>query len=459
MEGATGMNRKRLSFNFQWEAAGNDVLELYQTMARLSLVVNDHSLTRNEDGWSRTVKDEVLVSLYPLATWFASSWWRLLYEPHPGKWVRPSVSWRMAHEMASANHGFVWPTVMFATDGDGIQVWSSPSDQKVEQSVRYLNGSRFPSFVPMTDFCKEVAGFIDSVVNRLRDSDGADSELAVLWALVREEQADPELTRLRMFEAMMGYDPEECPEALLKTMLALSDKVGEKSLSELMAALAMGQEFQVEQEQKIELFSELRGLEGRPDIPQSVGSRVETEMCAPWVLAVRDAKDIRDHLGQGWDPITNKQLFDVLGLHADSVEHYTPENTSRASVAIPIEHSRIRFIPRKKHPTARRFEYARLLADCIFQQRDDGWLVSSDLGTFRQKYQRAFAAELLCPVEGAKQFMQGDYSESAIEDVAEHFDVSATTVTALLMNNHLIESDDFSSNTGAWPYRPLVVSA
>ena len=457
MEGATAMNSRRLNINFQWEAARNDPLELYQTMARLSLEVNDYSLTRNEDSWSRTVKDEVLVSLYPLAVWLASSWWRLLHEPHPGKGIRPSVSWRMAHEVASANHGFVWPTIMFATDGDGMQVWSSPSDQNVEQSVRYLNGSRFPSFVPMEDFRKEVSGFIGAVVDRLRDTDCADSELAALWAVVREEQADPELSRLRMFEAMMGYDPEECSETLLKTMLALSDKVGEKSLSELMSALAMGKEFQVGQEKKIELLSELHGLEGRPDIPRPADSG--TEACAPWRLAVHDAKSMRDHLGQGWEPITNDQLFDALGVRATNVERYTPENTSRVSVAIPMEQSKIRFMPRKKHPTARRFEYARFLADCIFQQHDDGWLVSSDLSTFRQKYQRAFAAELLCPVEGAKQFMQGDYSESAIEDVAEHFDVSPTTVTALLMNNHLIESDDFSVNTGAWPYRPLVVSA
>lgn len=105
------MTNKGLRLGFQWEAAGNDNAESYHTMARLSLAVNGYSLTRNEDSWSRTVKGDVLVSLYPLAVWFASSWWRLLHEPHPGKGVRPSVSWRMAHELAAANQGYVWPTV------------------------------------------------------------------------------------------------------------------------------------------------------------------------------------------------------------------------------------------------------------------------------------------------------------------------------------------------------------
>ncbi|ASK33654.1 hypothetical protein [Alloalcanivorax mobilis] len=453
------MTHKRLNLGFQWEAAGNDTPESYHTMARLSLAVNGYSLTRNEDGWSRTVKDEVLVSLYPLAAWFASSWWRLLHEPHPGKGVRPSVSWRMAHELASANQGYVWPTVMFATDGEGIQVWSSPSDQNMEQSVRYLNGSSFPSFVPKDDFREEISGFIDAVVNRLRDCGCTDTELAALWKLVREEFADPKTARLRTFEAMMGYDSQECPQALLQAMVELSDKVGEESLLELMSALAMGKEFGLCHEKEIERFSQLQGVEGEPNIPGPEELNPAGESHAPWMLAVQDAKSVRDYLGWGLEPISNEKLFDALGISAATVEQYTPENTSRVSVAIPMSHRKMRFIPRKKHPTARRFEYARLLADCTSQRHGDGWLVSSDLGTFRQKYQRAFAAELLCPIEGAKAFMQGDYSESAIDDVAAHFDVSTTTVISLLASNHLLENDGFSGGNGAWPYLPIVVPA
>ncbi|WOA33088.1 hypothetical protein [Alloalcanivorax xenomutans] len=450
------MTNKGLRLGFQWEAAGNDNAESYHTMARLSLAVNGYSLTRNEDSWSRTVKDDVLVSLYPLALWFASSWWRLLHEPHPGKGVRPSVSWRMAHELAAANQGYVWPTVMFATDGEGIQVWSSPSDDGTEQSVRYLNGSRFPSFVPMDDFRKEVSAFIDAVLSRLRDCGCTDTELATLWKLVRDELADPEIAQLRTFEAMMGYDPEECPQLLMQSMIRMTDEVGEESLSELISAFARGKEFGSCQEKEIERFAELKGMEGKPDIPDLATSNGVGESHAPWMPAVQDARNIRDYFGWGLEPLSNEKLLSALGISAKTVDSYTPENTSRVSVAIPQRQGLIRFMPRKKHPVARRFEYARLLGDCIFQQRDEGWLVSSDLSTFRQKYQRAFAAELLCPIEGAKAFMQDDYSESSVEDAAEYFDVSTTTVTNLLANNHLIETDDFSDGNDAWPYRPMV---
>lgn len=362
----------------------------------------------------------------------------------------------MAHELASANQGFVWPTIMFATDGEGIQVWSSPSDQATELPVRYLNGSRFPSFIPKDDFRKEASGFIDAVLNRLRDCGRKNTELATLWKLVCEEHADPKTARLRTFEAMMGYDPEECPQSLLKNMAKLADDVGEASLSELMSALAMGKEFELRHEREIERFSELQGVEGKPDIPGAVLNHAEGAS-APWMLAVQDAKSIRDYLGWGLEPVLNEQLFEALGISARAIEVYTPENTSRVLVAIPTSHRKIRFMPRKRHPTARRFEYARLLADCMFQRHGDGWFVSSDLGTYRQKYQRAFAAELLCPIEGVKSFMQGDYSQSAIDDVAAHFDVSTTTVESLLASNQLLGNDGFSGGNGAWPYLPIVV--
>lgn len=452
------MSEKRLSFAFQWETAGNDSPELLQTMARWSLAVNGYSLTRNEDIWSRTVKNDVLVSLYPLANWFASNWWRLQHEPHPGNGVRPSASWRMAHELVAANQGFVWPTVMFASDGEGIQVWSSVSAQDEAQSVRYLNGSRFPSYVPLADFSKEVSGFIVAVLDRLRDSGGLETELAELWGIICEEKSNPELARLRAFEAVMGYDPEECPEALLQAMLSLSTTVGERSLSELMSALATGQEFQAVQQEQIQTLSRLGGLEGKPDMPAAVED-ASGHSCEPWRLAVEDAKRLRGHLGQGLDPIDDDTLLDALGVSRTAASAYFPENTSRVSVAIPMPQQRIRFIPRKKHPVARRFEYARLLADSLFQQQqDDGWLVSSDLATYRQKYQRAFAAELLCPVEGVMQRMQEDYSESAIEDAAEHFQVSTTTVTSLLANNHLIDNDAQPSGSGSWPYLPVIAA-
>jgi Zn-dependent peptidase ImmA (M78 family) len=67
-------------------------------------------------------------------------------------------------------------------------------------------------------------------------------------------------------------------------------------------------------------------------------------------------------------------------------------------------------------------------------------LASTDLSTARQKYQRAFAAELLCPVDAVVNFLDGDLSESALDEAAEYFEVGEITVRSLLSNNGYLPS-------------------
>jgi Zn-dependent peptidase ImmA (M78 family) len=79
-----------------------------------------------------------------------------------------------------------------------------------------------------------------------------------------------------------------------------------------------------------------------------------------------------------------------------------------------------------------------LLGDVLFTgARTQAWYVSSDIPTERQKIQRAFAAEFLCPAEGALEQLGGDYSEPAVEQVAEHFDVSTEIVAKLIANQEV----------------------
>jgi len=76
----------------------------------------------------------------------------------------------------------------------------------------------------------------------------------------------------------------------------------------------------------------------------------------------------------------------------------------------------------------------------------DSWLVTADLATTRQKFQRAFAAEFLCPISSLVEFADGDFSESAIEDAANEFAVSERTVEASLMNNGYFSRQDLDAD-------------
>lgn len=154
-----------------WLTAGNDAQEYRDTMARLELHVANVNLMKNEDIWSRTITESVLVSAYPLAMWLASSWWRLNWEPLPAHGVHPSVDWRMAHELGAANHGFVWPQIIFASDCEMMQIWAVPSDANYNQSVRYLNGLEAPASITLADYRCGAENFITAVLDRLNATD------------------------------------------------------------------------------------------------------------------------------------------------------------------------------------------------------------------------------------------------------------------------------------------------
>lgn len=439
-----------LKFNFDWAAAGHDVPELANTMAELALHVGNVNLTRNDNIWAKSVRDSVLVSAYPLAMWLASSWWRLNFEPLPAHGKPPSVDWRMAHEIGAANHGFVWPKAVFASDSEVIQIWAEPSCATIQQSVKYLNKLDAHASVKLADFQRSVTGFVESVISRLEAVNCKNSHLYNLWQLIQEEIADPQSADYRKLEAELGYDPDECPDAIMAHAQKLEQRMGAEALTEL--APVYGRTAGTEPLKAIDEIIEGPGLTGKPEMPQLAESESSTGL--PWQRAIAAARKLRQCLSNEEAAIDNKQLYGLLGLTEDNVEGWVPLTRSSATVAIPTNGEHFKFVPRKKHPQAKRFELARLLGDFVLTSNaNHHWLTSTDLSTSRQKYQRAFAAEFLCPIDALKGFLDGDYSESAIEEAAEHFRVSQATVDSLLKNNGLVYSMLAGYTDTALPYR------
>jgi len=432
----------KLSFSLDWMSVGNDDSVLNDSSAHLAIHLDDICLTRNEDAWSRTVRDTALVSIYPLAIWFASSWWRLNWEPLPTSAPKPSLEWRMAHELGAANHGFVWPRILFAPDGEAMSVWAEATGTP-GQSLRYLCGLDAPQSVKIADFQYSVDVLVDDVLSRLSALGHKESDLARLWALVLNDRADPQASQLRRLEAQMGFEPEACPEAIVAKALALQTQTGAEAMSELAPVYGRREEGVALDE--IAVLGTTEGIRVQLQVPQ-VDFAATPTTAAPWKRGVDMARRLRAHIGNTNKSIDNAALFDLLGITRDQGENWTRKGKHPVAVARPIAGGYLNFLPRKAHPLARRFEFARLLGECLGASGEGGnWLVSSDLATARQKQQRAFAAEFLCPIEVLADFLHKDYSESAIEDAAEHFAVSEKTVESLLANNGYLPTLTWSS--------------
>jgi hypothetical protein len=197
------------------------------------------------------------------------------------------------------------------------------------------------------------------------------------------------------------------------------------------------------------------GLTAAPNIPAL--QQAKSAQGAPWQHGVAVARELWAVLSKRGEVIENQQLYDLLGLSSSSAERWTPSYANKsAAIAIPCDAHQFKIIPRKKHPMGKRFELARLLGDYIFTSTaDTQWLASTDLVTSRQQYQRAFAAEFLCPIDVLQDFLQDDYSESAIEDATEHFQVSQATVKSLLTNNGFLSpfmGEDYSEARLSYPW-------
>ncbi|MDS4041931.1 MAG: hypothetical protein RKP20_12225 [Candidatus Competibacter sp.] len=406
--------------------------EFHHTMAQLEIFVNGCNLTRNENIWSQSVHDSVIVSTYPLALWILQSWWRLLYEPLPPHGT-PVNDWRMAHELGAANYGFVWPKIIFVSDSKNIQIWAIPSDGGSQQSVRYLNGLNPPASISIPEFRDSILDFLSTTNNRLNSLRFPHSDLSELLKIILDEQRDEASSTYRKLEAVMGFDPDECPSSTMNYALQLRQNYGEETLMELAPVYGKAALKPIEQ------FISAEGVFGKPSFTIWHEAKQIKSVLAPWKMAVKDAQRIRKQVGNENGLIKTEVLFDLLGVASEDVRKWEPTNRASVSVGIPMNsHQQIKFVPRKRHPISKRFELSRYIGDYLYAGKNL-WLTNTDLGTARQRYQRAFAAEFLCPIDGLIEFLQNDFSDEAIDDAADYFDVSQQMITSLLANNHVIE--------------------
>ncbi len=429
----------RLSFDIDWqdEQANDPVLD--KTTGDLRIMFGDFCLTENVDTWSEVKRNEVLVSAYPLAIWLASSWWRLQYEVLPVCFTaKPPQDWRQSHEMTAANYGYAWPLVMLSTDRKVMNAWVEQFPSNAGHSVRYLTNSSTPNSIPMSSFTRACSEFIEHVLDRLTSTGCANSDLEQLWSLIRADSNDPIETRKRRFEAQFGFDPEDCPEHHLAELLAIEDDKGDDVLAELSAVRTW---MNGNDTRSIRDIFEAPGIEAQPELPEFSALHAPA---VPWEQAKADAAALRQEINAGETAVSNSILADLFGVDRQMLENQQEFGNQPVAIAGRIDDHRIRFVPQKRHPIARRFEWARLLggyADAIVRD-GNSWLASTDAGTARQKYQRAFAAEFLCPICHLTDFLGGDFSESKVEDAATAFDVSDRTVCGQLKNNRILPRQD-----------------
>ncbi len=419
----------------------------------IRMEVAQHTVTRLENRLENTTRDAVRAGIDTLALWLAANWWRLRWEPSG-----TGPDWAMSHCLAAAGEGYVWPDLTLWSDGEAMWAQCGTTDCESGEPVRFLTAFS-PTHFPVEAFETGVDTFMEKALDCLPGEWERTRAIREIWEAVKAEREDREATAHRKLEALLGHDPDEVPENTMRAMKQAVDDYGRGATAELAVAGRTG---------AVEYLQELRERAGGHAVPahmahlEAVRRQLSTgrdAMRLPWQRAEHAAGLVRSHESLAGDLLDDKTLAGMAGVGPDVLSAKGRAIKAPYSVAFrdPENPDRNRVFLGKAHSTQRRFYLARLIGDYLDGPADDRLLPATNTYTARQKFQRAFAQELLCPFEALKAFLAeetgvsdpdllADYGdelldEDVIQDAADHFAVGGRLITTKLVNKGILSRD------------------
>jgi hypothetical protein len=423
------------------------------SLALIQLFINGECVTEVADiGAARSLRSSVRVSAYWLAYWFAANWWRLAYETVPplqrydARWI----DWRQSHQLPGIGHGFLWPPVEIASLNGalvigGIERTANPPDVEPLRYLAHLD----EQFVSFDSFQTGVDAFVRAVLMRLNGLD-INSELHEIWQVVMDERADAVSSSVRRREALLGFDPDDVPAALLAFLAEKGHTIGQAAVDEIASAA------RIDSVNEIDRIS--ASLENNKSIQMHVGDskrmrdlfQRETDTKEPpWEQGIAAARVVRRYWGLDGKPISRRAFAEKLGLPQQRIQASGLERGPVVAVGVrdACHDDELKMLLHSRNPHGQRFEIARIIADHVFIPVDESWRPITNMRTTRQQFQRAFAAEFLAPVHALRAELEGSKFVSAddIEDLANKFDVNPPVVENQLVDDAVISQADLTT--------------
>ena len=415
----------------------------------LTIRYGEVDLTGGFDYYISNYRPGPLVSGYYVAEWFAWNWWRLRNEPRSA-----APEWSQAHKMKAIGEGYVWPNLTIYSDGVRTALLAERSKRPDAKPFRYFGAP--PCVLPLEAFEAAVDAFIPHILARLRDQQVPETNLDRIWSDVLAERSDPDLSKRRRLEALLGRDPDDVDDGAVDQLLADAGSLGEQAVEELAAAHAGSGA-----PPTAEILEQIAAGSGFSASPRDAASLAAgTHLPSPqevpaWRLGAEAARLLRKHENLGLKPIGDIALASLAGVSETTLQPSLMREAQAHTLlfAFDRDHADSRVVLRSPWHTGRRFDLARLLADRLVAPPPGRLHAATRAYTYRQKMQRSFAAEFLSPFEAVDEMLAGDYSPEAQQDAAEHFQVSDRTILTLLVNHGRLahEEPEAEFEPAAWP--------
>jgi hypothetical protein len=432
-----------LRFEIEWlEAPGVRAEELRATWCRLELWIGEDCVSLVEDAATSAARHSIYVPLYPLAEWVAYHWWAIVSDRRSGHLESESVvanrTRRFRRSLRGAGDGFSWPDLTFSADETIAALTWRADWQRRSGPIRYLSSGE--QVVDRRELIESLSTLIDVTLQRLAEQGVAGTTLAKEWEAL--QSLLPEEAEFADAVARLGLDPFDVPADLAGAVLDAGQALPGEVLIDFFNsvepdAVATTLRWVVSAQQEIEeltshpaesiegLRSAVRHLhDGIDEEPWAQGYAAAQKARAFLSLPATESFDVERYVGVGFHPAGNGEL--TGGVQALGKE-------DRVGCRMVLRRPGV-----SHHPPAveqQRFASARGLWNAIATPTPDHLFLLTTARTQRQRAGRAFAAELLAPLEGIASLMPGEVdADGAVEEVAAHFAVSPLLVQLQLDN-------------------------
>lgn len=428
-----------LDFQIDWlNGDGIKGPELSATQASLRILIDDAVITRVLDTRARTTRDDVYVSVYPLAEWLATHWWFLTYEvENPAKADDPGFLRR--HTVRTNLDGYPFPKLKIVPSGARVHiVWTRSPSQWAR--VDFLHEDQ--AWMDRNEFSEVCANFIDRVILRLEALDISGTFLQEEWAAIR--RADDDESEFCRAAAALGWDPYALDDSQRDLMLEMADQSTGAVLEEAMAALDP-QNLRQGWSSIVNVIAKAKCNSLDIDI-ESLRHRINQHEyppdTQPWRLGYGLARRVRRALDLNGEPLpTTADLANAFDTSSESFgKVMEPVNFGVARLvegAITQDgEGKPAFALRQSYDAGKRFGFCRALAETLEFPESDTLLTKAR--SERQQRNRAFAAEFLAPSSGLRDRISGSVvDDEYINELAVEFGVSPRVIEHQVKNHEI----------------------
>lgn len=430
----------RLDIGWPPTPTGGGIPLLDASVGRLTISIQDTPVTAYQSD-KGDIGTELTLPLYNLAEWITSNWWPLLYEPRKLNSERRAEfdgdedqGFRYRHWLPSAREGFALPDLWFLPTGDEIDLIAKSRYLRYAR-LTFLNNAS--ASVPMRGVGNVLYGFVDDVLEKLSEQGFADTTAHQNWESIRNtpEEEEPYCRLI----GSLGLSPYEKHEEVDRILDLLTDRTPPAALTDLC---------QVSDDSSLSFLAQV-AEQVYTQLPKTreinIDPLAHVELppmsgIAPWQSGKQAAKRARASLGiAAQDAQGGIAFFDKLGVDPSKIDVTGLEGATAARLSGGMQREdRIMHMALGEPQLARRrFAAAR----AIFL----GWVCGSHSSrlitgarTRDQQMSRAFAAELLAPIDYIRRHAGGPaISMYRIEEIAAELGVSPAVVRWQARDNNI----------------------